>query len=100
MARNPDLQQKTYYLHKIIDEDIIKYLDKSRNTSELIRNALMREMRIEKGEIALIDIKNRQIIGDIRLNSFSDLPDKKEEDSIATPEQLQDFISTCIISMG
>lgn len=73
MARkvNPDLTPQTYYLNRELDKDILDFISdktKVRNKSELIRNAILREMRILNGEIAIIDIQNREIIGNISLS--------------------------------
>lgn len=106
MAKNPDLLQKTYYLHKELDKDIIEFIANCRNSSELIRNLLIKEMRIQNGEIALIDIKNRQIIGEINIPSPTSLNNASanneiennkdnNEESVANKDMIMDFLSTC-----
>lgn len=84
MAKNK-LKQKGFYFDPKVDEEILDYIEtkrteKIRNASQLIREALLLHMRIDKGEIFITDSNTAQTLQNKNNTSINNIesPNKKQ----------------------
>lgn len=90
MRKSSNLIQKSYYLDRELDKELIEFLSSIRNRSDFVRQALYNEMELYKQN-------NNQYNYNIRKtnsNNNTNPKQKTEENQIASDEDVTDFINS------